>query len=103
MAGLAKRHFEQLAEAIRDIISDVDEQHKFALRVSAMSKAENPLFDEARFFAACGLEPPCASCSSRKPESECDCRHRCSRCGNWDRDCTCEDTPSLDDVQMRER
>ena len=28
---------------------------------------------------------------------------RCRRCGNYDSECTGEDTPSLDDVQMRER
>jgi len=57
---MTKKHFIMLSGTIRDSLGATTEQGRdalrcFALRLCAKLKRENPLFDQNRFLAACGV------------------------------------------------
>lgn len=51
---LTKKHFQTAAKIIADT-EDGATRERLALAFARFFRAENPRFDEARFFQACGL------------------------------------------------
>jgi len=52
---MTRKHFEAIARSIR-AITDMDERRDNAQAMADLCKRQNPLFDRARFYAACKVE-----------------------------------------------